>query len=255
MTTAKVFVSSVMRGMEKDRATVERALNDLSVQAIRFEVFPAHPASAMERCLQEIEDSEVFIQIIGERVSEPIIEEYKKAHKHNREAIIIFVRDCSRSSSAEDYVARLRDRHTYRVYSEPGELYEQVKVAVQSLTTDALRALRMKRFPAKKEGLKFLYNGKISLDTHQWWKLEFEAKEGDRIKGIVEGTDTFDVYLFSENQYAEWRSGEEYEPDAHEIKAYAIDETIPYDDTWYLVVYMLAWFAPVDVRVKLRKIK
>lgn len=81
----------------------------------------------------------------------------------------------------------------------------------------------------------------------------FDLAEGDVVKGLISGSDTFHVYILDEEGYAEYLNNREsLEPDAREVRAHNVDEGIRRDDTYYFVVYCCAWLG-TKAKVFLRR--
>ena len=75
-----VFVSSVIRGMEKERETVERAIRSISVaRPWRFETAPASSQEVEESYLSKVRECDIFILLIGDSHSEAGRREYETA--------------------------------------------------------------------------------------------------------------------------------------------------------------------------------
>ena len=62
----KIFVSSVVRGLEEEREGVTHLLRATEHQVVRFEDFPATDASPRVACLRAIEDVDVYVLLLGQ---------------------------------------------------------------------------------------------------------------------------------------------------------------------------------------------
>ncbi len=133
MVSAKVFISSVILGLEKERDAVEQTISSLELLPNRFETWPAYPDKPPEICIQEVADSEIFILILGNTISDIVIEEYKTAKESVPHRILVFVKDIQRNSDAEIFFNRIRKEYSYKKFSSIDELCEQVKKGIQSL--------------------------------------------------------------------------------------------------------------------------
>ncbi len=63
----KVFVSSVVTGFEPYRAAAKRAIETVDASPVMCETFGARPYSSERACLTEIEASNIFVLVLGER--------------------------------------------------------------------------------------------------------------------------------------------------------------------------------------------
>ena len=87
-----------------------------------------------------------------------------------------------------------------------------------------------------------------------WWR--FEVLRGQRIKGLVTGTDNFEFALMDELQFANWHRGDK--TDALEggtsLNSYAFDKVARSRDTWYVGLSTQAWISPLKVSVRVRRL-
>lgn len=63
----RVFISSVVGGFEAFRNAARRAIENIAATPVMCEDFGARPYSSERACLTEIEGSEVFVLLLGER--------------------------------------------------------------------------------------------------------------------------------------------------------------------------------------------
>ena len=63
----EVFVSSLISGMEEDRAAVRRAIERLGHRAVMAEDFGARPDSPQVACLRELRRSDAVVLVLGAR--------------------------------------------------------------------------------------------------------------------------------------------------------------------------------------------
>ena len=245
-----------MDEMEEERDAAERAIRSLQMQATRFEIFPARPETAKETSLEEVEDSEIFIQIIGEDISEIVAMEYEKAAECDCK-ILIFVKNVDRTGGAERYLERLRERHVYKKFTNRSDLEEGITYSIQYVLTSALRQGRK----GKGEGMsdELIVEREFSLGLlapSRRWIKDFKVHGGDRIKGIIRGTDVFSACVLTEKEFARFEAGDDFRYlDGKEVtRACAIDVVAREYDTWYLVVADKTWFG-LDLYVRLSRIR
>lgn len=63
----KVFISSTYKDLVDYRAAAIRAVEGISYQAVKMEVFGAHPDEPLEACLREVEQCDLFVGIYAYR--------------------------------------------------------------------------------------------------------------------------------------------------------------------------------------------
>lgn len=134
----KVFISSLISGMEPTRAAVKRSIEMLGHQAVMAEDFGARPTSPQVACLSGLRDSDLVVLVLGPRygVKQPsglsaTHEEFREAH--NRKPILIFVED---GDADADQAALIQEASGW----EQG-LYRASFVTPQELGDKVARAL------------------------------------------------------------------------------------------------------------------
>jgi len=239
MPVVKVFVSSVIKGMEPFREIAQKAVESMSMATLNFEAFPASPSSPGRASLDEVRNADIFVQLIGEEISAIVEEEYETALEFLPDRILVFVKDARLSASAMKHFDRLKRSHTYKKFKTPEDLKREIPYAINALVATTLRSKVRRRGTTIEE---VLVDERISMtfDQYSFWK--FDLTEGDVVKGLISGTDTFHVYFLSEAEYANYLNDREsLEPDGRAVRAHNVDEGIRRDDTYYLIVYCCAW--------------
>ena len=67
----KVFISSVIAGMEDHRAAAREAAESLGYTVIAAEDFRASPSSPQQVCLEGVRDADVVVLLLGARYGTP----------------------------------------------------------------------------------------------------------------------------------------------------------------------------------------
>src|SRR5438552_1966143 len=101
-----------MKGMEPYRDAVREAVEGMSMAALHFEAFPAQPSSAAKVSLDEVRNADIFVQLVGEDVSEIVEREYETALEFLPDRILVFVKDAELSLRAKKHFNRLKRSHT-----------------------------------------------------------------------------------------------------------------------------------------------
>jgi len=83
----KVFISSLITGMEAERAAVKRAVTTLRHEAVMAEDFPAQPNSPQVACLTGLRQSDLVILIMGGRYGTKQASGLSATHEEVREAL------------------------------------------------------------------------------------------------------------------------------------------------------------------------
>ncbi|HDS1140778.1 TPA: DUF4062 domain-containing protein [Stenotrophomonas maltophilia] len=92
----KVFISSLISGMEAERAAVKRAVERLGHAPIMAEDFGARPSSPQVACLGGVRESDLVILILGPRYGVPQAGGVSATHEEilearNRKPILVFL--------------------------------------------------------------------------------------------------------------------------------------------------------------------
>lgn len=101
-----VFVSSLISGMEEERAAVRRAIERLGHRAVMAEDFGARPNSPQVACLGELRRSEAVVLVLGARYGAKQASGLSATHEEYRSAqgqkpVIIFLKDGERTPEPE----------------------------------------------------------------------------------------------------------------------------------------------------------
>lgn len=93
----RIFISSLISGMEAERAAAKRAIQALGHEPVMAEDFGARPDSPQVACLSELRSSDLVVLVLGERYGTPQQSGLSPTHEEFREAqgrkpILTFVR-------------------------------------------------------------------------------------------------------------------------------------------------------------------
>ena len=100
----KIFISSIIGGLESSRAAAREAVLQLGHEPIMAEDFGARPASPQVACLQGVREAGVVVLLLGERYGEMQASGLSPTHEEYREAkgqrpIIAFVQSGTQPDS------------------------------------------------------------------------------------------------------------------------------------------------------------
>lgn len=120
--TLRVFVSSVMRGMESEREAARTAIASMHLEAWTFETLPAYPESPREVSLERAKECDLFVQLIGPSVSPIVISEYQTAMEDDPSKVLILAKECSRDAEAAAHLESVSPVHKYGKYKDTQDL-------------------------------------------------------------------------------------------------------------------------------------
>lgn len=138
----RVFVSSVMAGMEAERTAVVAAIKDLGAAPVWFEGFGGRDDDPEAAYLAEVAASDIYVGILGERYGRPLSTGYSATHAEYREDVkrglrlSVWVSDGSLSGPQRDFLDEVRVFRTTGSYSTPVDLGEKVANRLRVLAAE-----------------------------------------------------------------------------------------------------------------------
>lgn len=238
MGTIKVFISSMMSELAEERSVVEQTLMELDMLPNRFEAWAASPESPIEKSLSEVSDSEIFILILGQDISEPVLEEYRVAREVIPNRILAFAKKVKRSPGAEAFMKSLRHDCVYKTFRGRKDLGPAVREAIRSLMRDLLRRKDVLATSIREDSL---IEETVELGPREHLQWEFSVQDGDYLSGITDEVDgdPLNIYLMNRSNYVKRKNGERYEFHGEEgVGAYEFSDIyVEEDGAWYLVLY------------------
>jgi Domain of unknown function (DUF4062) len=142
----KVFISSVIVGLESLRTVARDAAELFGAEVIQAERFPAQATSPQKACLHEARDADVIILVLGARYGEPqssglsaTHEEYRAARESNK--VLVFVEEgIQREPRQQEFLGEVQNwerGHLTKSFADTEDL--------QRMVVQALRAFEVGR--------------------------------------------------------------------------------------------------------------
>lgn len=137
----KVFISSVIGGMEELREAAARAVRSLRHEVIRAEDFGAREQSPRAACLAGVRDADALILLIGARYGDLQESGLSATHEEYREArercpVLVMVERVEREEAQADFLNEVRNwaqgQYT-ESFAGPDQLRDAVTGALHSL--------------------------------------------------------------------------------------------------------------------------
>ena len=111
----KVFISSVMRGFEDERAAARRAVESVGLRAVMAEIAPARPDASKHALLDLVDPADAVVLILGARygyIAEHGLSPTEDEFNHARQAgkpIFVFVQNgVQREPEQDEFVRRVQ---------------------------------------------------------------------------------------------------------------------------------------------------
>jgi len=147
----KVFVSSVIQGFEQFRGATRDAVIEAGMQPVLAEdpeLFPAQSLSPQKACFQGIDDSDVFVLILGYRYGDlnesglsAVEEEYHHARFSVKE-IKVFAQSIDKEPEQEDFIRRVgrwESGHFQNPFNSPEDLKSKIIQALHKVSTNQVK--------------------------------------------------------------------------------------------------------------------
>jgi hypothetical protein len=138
----RVFISSVISGMEDFRAAAGRAVRSLGHQVVRAEDFGARPESPQVTCLAGVRDADAVILLIGARYGAVQSSALSATHEEYREArercpvLVMVESDIERDPEQRQFLKEVQDwahGHYTASFASADQLLDAVVGALHSL--------------------------------------------------------------------------------------------------------------------------
>ena len=139
----KVFISSVIGGMEEYRDAADQAITTLQHTTVRAENFPASSTSPRLACLQGVQISDAMLLLIGGRYGDKqrsglsaTHEEYVEARKIGIPVFVMVQKDVNRDSLQQNFLNEIReweDGHYTASFESPNDLLMNAIKALHNL--------------------------------------------------------------------------------------------------------------------------
>jgi hypothetical protein len=113
----KIFISSVRHGLEAERDALPGLIIALGHEAIRFEDFTAQPVPSREACLRGVEESDVYLLLIGGSYGDPVFdtglspteEEWNVARRRGLPILVFRKRGVELEHEQQAFVGRVEE--------------------------------------------------------------------------------------------------------------------------------------------------
>lgn len=160
LTKKTVFISSTFIDLKEERKKVWDTLEKFDVTVKGMEQFGARKTTPLATCISEVEQSDIYVGIIGMRYGSEETNsgksysqlEYEKAVEQNKE-ILIYLIDEENSSvtpnliqydkiqKLNNFKAILKDKHTIDTFSNPQDLVTKLQRKFKELLTPKATAV------------------------------------------------------------------------------------------------------------------
>lgn len=140
----KVFISSIVSGMEEFRDATAEGISVLGHEPVRAEWFGASSESPRSACLKAARESDALVLILGKRYGEiqessgisATHEEYREAHNASRDVLVMVRENVNMEADQQQFLKEVQgweSGHHTGSFNTPSELMNAVTKALHEL--------------------------------------------------------------------------------------------------------------------------
>ena len=180
----RVFVCSMQEETASERAAIRYHLKRLGkltglTRPILFEQIPASPDNPEEIYREAVERCDVFVIIVAEDISAPVLREYQFAVKYKKPCFFFRKDTQNQSDALRRFLADINQK--WVSYNEPNELASQVVLAI---VLDIIKNYRQYRLT--KSDAAFLFVFYNTLDNNKLSKELLEDKTDIEVSELLQ---------------------------------------------------------------------
>jgi formylglycine-generating enzyme required for sulfatase activity len=92
--------------------------------------------------LKKVEQCDVFVLVLGQAITRPVIREYWRARKHKKPRLV-FLKKCARTPAVQKFIEIIRGEVKYAEFAQTNDLDRQIWQAVGALLIDGVRKYKL----------------------------------------------------------------------------------------------------------------
>ena len=169
MEPLRIFVSSVIEGLEEERQITIRAIDELAfAEAWAFENAPASSESLAQHYLNKVETADIVVWLAGARTTKPVAEEIRTAKACRKPLLIFLLPTAERDAETERLLKESKDGQKWREIQSTDALAREVHAAVKAEVTAGYRKRDTR---SRRRELDKALNYSIALCEQSWIRL------------------------------------------------------------------------------------
>lgn len=141
----RAFISSVMAELAEARTAVAGGVRSLGAQPVMFEEFGGRDAEPLDAYLGEVNTSQIYLGILGERYGKPLPTRFSATHTEFLHAeqqglrIAVWALDTqNREGQQQAFLDQVRAFHVVPTFRNPDDLQRQVGERLRSIAAEDL---------------------------------------------------------------------------------------------------------------------
>jgi uncharacterized protein DUF4062 len=147
MESINVFVSSTFSEFALERDAVRKAIDGLPLTTpVLFEELPASERTASEVVRDEIAKSDIFIILLGDRLSPSVAFEYEIAHALNKPILFFARKPSNPDETLRSFIEAVAENRIVSTFVSADELTLKVGAALLNLFVDSYRKFALRSF-------------------------------------------------------------------------------------------------------------
>ena len=141
----RAFISSVMTELPEERAAAAAGVRSLGVRSVLFEEFGGRDADPLDAYLGEVETSQIYVGILGQRYGRPLPTRFSATHTEFQHAeqqglrMAVWALDTQqREGPQQSFLDEVRAFHVVPSFRSPPDLQRQVSERLRSIAAEDL---------------------------------------------------------------------------------------------------------------------
>ena len=141
----RAFISSVMAELREERTSAAIGVRSLGARPVMFEEFGGRDADPQDAYLGEVETSQIYVGILGQRYGKSLPTRFSATHtefqhaEHQGLRIAVWALDTQeREGPQQSFLDEVRTFHVVPAFRSPDDLQQQVSERLRSIAAEDL---------------------------------------------------------------------------------------------------------------------
>ena len=141
----RAFISSVMAGLAEERAAAAAGVRSLGARPVMFENFGGRDADPVDAYLGDVETSQIYLGILGQRYGKLLPThfsathtEFRHAEQHGLRIAVWALAKQQREGPQQSFLDEVRAFHVVPSFDSPADLQQQVSERLRDIAAEDL---------------------------------------------------------------------------------------------------------------------